>query len=63
MAETYITLKAMANRLGFSYNTVLEWCQSGRVPGAFQPFGAKGQWRVPAAAVEALKKRRPEGVD
>jgi hypothetical protein len=41
--------------LGVHSNTVLNWCQAGKLPGAHRNR-SNGHWRIPIAAIHALQK-------
>lgn len=48
MPAAYERIRVTAERWGFSREQVRLWCQAGTVPGAVQPGGPNGEWRIPA---------------
>ena len=54
LEESFVTVKAYAEASGCALNTIQRMCYEGRIPGC-QKRG--GQWRIPKAALDALKER------
>ena len=53
--EGNMTIREVAVRLGVTFTHVYNMVRAERLPGAFK---ADGEWRVPAAALEAYLERR-----
>lgn len=53
-----LTLQQVAEATGRAVSTVRTWCNSGRLPGCYRLNGR--DWRVPRAALEALRNGKPE---
>ncbi len=53
-----LTTRETAALLGLAnHRTVEQYCRAGRLPGAYKTSGETGDWRVPAAAIEAFRSR------
>lgn len=52
-----LTTREAAALLGLDSRTIERYCRAGRLPGAFKTSGETGDWRVPAAALEAFRIR------
>lgn len=53
-----LTTRETAELLGLAnHRTVEHYCRAGRLPGAYKTSGETGDWRVPAAAIDAFRSR------
>lgn len=46
----YERIRAVADRLDYSAETIRTWCLKGYFPGAFRAPGAGAEWRIPTGA-------------
>ena len=54
MGERLLTAREVVEQLRVSHDTVVDWCEAGDLPGAFQLRGRKGApWRIPESALDA----------
>ena len=54
--SVYLTVRAVADRLGVSERSVRRWCRTGHIPartGCWQPAGYRGGWLVARAWLDA----------
>ena len=51
MEKQFLTTAEYAAILDVNEETVRRNCLKGKIPGAFQPFGEGGPWRIPFSAV------------
>ena len=55
--RTALVSATTASRLlGLSPETVRRMCRNGRIPGAVQPSGREGHWKIPLESIEDLLK-------
>lgn len=50
MAAEFERIRAVAERLDYSPETIRLWCVQGYFPGAFRAKGNGTEWRIPAGA-------------
>lgn len=61
MSEKFLTPQEVAERTGFSANTIRRLCHSGELPALASPGSKRKQFRIPESALDALKfKPEPE---
>ena len=51
---TLVSATTAARLLGLSPETVRRMCRNGRIPGAVQPSGREGHWKIPLESIEDL---------
>ncbi|MGE3330328.1 MAG: tyrosine-type recombinase/integrase [Candidatus Melainabacteria bacterium] len=54
-AGGWLSVSETASTLGVSTDTVLRWCESGRLPAHPTQYGRKLTYRIPAAALELME--------
>jgi len=51
-----LTTRAAAEQLGLaSHRTIERYCREGRFPNAYKTSGASGDWKIPAADLDAFR--------
>jgi predicted site-specific integrase-resolvase len=65
MQTDYMRTTEAAERLGVSTRTITRWVERGYFPGAFKvnPEADNSPYMIPLSAIEALERKRREGVD
>lgn len=60
MSVSHLTTRDVSLIVGFTPKTIREWCARGVFPGAkkFPDESPRSEWRIPAGAVETLKRDR-----
>jgi excisionase family DNA binding protein len=57
MTDTWLTIKAAAERLGVAIPTVRVWCRQGRFPHAIREETPRGPvWRIPERDVASFER-------
>lgn len=58
LRDPHLSPKQAALRLGVALATLYAWLRDGLVPGAYHPHGTRRAWRIPVAALDALREQR-----